>query len=521
MMLIASPAKTVGSPGPDMTVLVSQTASAGQAGERAVAHLGGRVLRHLSLIDGFAARLPRSAVPVLSHVAGVRWVSPNGSLRLEGQYGQDSGTASAVYTDVVRAGRTWGAGITGQGVTVALVDTGVNTSGDLAGRVVHAEDFTPEQNKADTYGHGTFVAGLISGTGSGSNGSIKGVAPGAKIVSIKIAAADGKTDVVRVLAALEWIVDFKDVYGIRIVNLSLGFNPQQSYLVDPLDFAVERVWNDGIVVVAAAGNGNNVSGSITSPGNDPRIITVGSSNDKTTVSVNDDRLASFSSIGPTVDGLAKPDVLAPGQSVVSSRSPGSTIDTTYPRSAIGTRYAKGSGTSFSSAVAAGVAALVLQRSPLLSPDQVKNRLLGTTQRIGARNAQSGSPGSLDAYAATMSSDGTAANAGVAPARGGGSLQVLRGQYCVKDKTGSCLTDIAADTVLGFDSTEYFSNTWAGSLWMGVRQLSSLGTGLLFAQAQWAGSQWAGSQWSGSQWAGSQWAAASGAPWRSSTWGFIP
>jgi len=519
----ANTVNTTGANGPDVTVLVSQSATAGHAGERAVARLGGTVLRHLSVIDGFSARVARTAVPALSNVPGVRWVSPNRSMHLEGQYGQDSGVASAVYTDVVRAGRTWGAGITGQGVTVAIVDTGVNTSGDLAGRVVHAEDFTPEQNKADTYGHGTFVAGLISGTGAGSNGGIKGVAPGAKIVSIKIAAADGKTDVVRVLAALEWIVDFKDVYGIRVVNLSLGFNAQQSYLVDPLDFAVERVWNDGIVVVAAAGNGNNKTGSITSPGNDPRVITVGSSNDKTTVPLTDDRLAGFSSVGPTVDGLAKPDVLAPGQSVVSSRSPGSTIDVAYPRSAVGSRYAKGSGTSFSSAIAAGTAALVLQHSPLLTPNQVKNRLVSTTKPIGAGGNSYSGAGSVDAYAATMSTDRTAANSGVAPAHGGGSLQQLRGQYCVKDRSGSCVTDAAADTVLGFDAAAYFSNSWAGSLWLGAQWLTSLGTGLLFAQTQWEGSQWAGSQWAGSQWAGSQWAGSDwgGAPRSSRTWGFIP
>jgi serine protease AprX len=262
-------------------------------------------------------------------------------------------------------------------------------------------------------------------------------------------------------------------------------------------------------------------GSVTSPGDDPRIITVGSSNDRTTVSLHDDGLAGFSSIGPTVDGLVKPDVLAPGQSVVSSRSPGSTVDKAYPDSAVGARYAKGSGTSFSSAVATGAVALMLQRSPLLSPDQVKHRLLGTTKRVGGTSAPSWWPGSVDAYGATMSSDRAAANVGLAPARGGGSLQVLRGKYCVKDTTGSCVADSAADTALGFDSAEYFSNIWAGTLWLGAQWLKSLGTGLLFAQRQWAGSQWAGSQWAGSQWAGSQWAGANGAPWSSSTWGYLP
>lgn len=527
LALIATPALALAPRSPDVTVLVSTSASAGQAVERAVARLGGDVLRRLSVIDGFAARLPRTAVPALSRVPGVQWVSPNRSMHLEGQYGQDSGVASAVYTDVTRAAKTWGNGVTGAGVTVAIVDTGVNTSGDLAGQVVHAEDFTAEQSNADSYGHGTFVAGLIDGTGAGSDGAVKGVAPGAKIVSVKIAGADGTTDVVKVLAALEWIVDYKSVYGIRVVNLSLGFDAAQSYYVDPLDFAVERVWSDGIVVVAAAGNGNNVPGSITSPGNDPRVITVGSSNDRTTVALTDDKLASFSSIGPTADGFSKPDVLAPGRSVVSSRSPGSTIDTTYPASAIGDDYAKGSGTSFSSAIVAGVAAMVLQRSPLLTPDQVKNRIVTTTRTIGGTNNQSWWPGDVDAFGATMSLNILPANIGVIPAQGGGSLQLLRGIYCVTSDDGTCLTDADADAAIGFDAAAYYSDTWAGSLWVGSQWLASTGTGSLsgsqwagsqWAGSQWAGSQWAGSQWSGSQWAGSQWA---GAPWASDAWGYIP
>ena len=530
--LIAAPASALAPRSSDVTVLVSTAASAGRSAEHAVARLGGHVVRQLSVIDGFAARLPRTAVPALTRVPGVQWVSPNRSLQLEGQYGQDSGVASAVYTDVIRAAKTWGNGVTGNGVTVAIVDTGVNTSGDLDGQVVHAEDFTPEQNNSDTYGHGTFVAGLIDGTGAGSQGSIKGVAPGANLVSIKIAGADGTTDVVKVLAALEWIVDFKDVYGIRVVNLSLGFNAAQSYQVDPLDFAVERVWNDGIVVVAAAGNGNNVPGSITSPGNDPRVITVGSSNDKTTVSLTDDKLASFSSVGPTADGFAKPDVLAPGRSVVSSRSPGSTIDTTYPASAIGDSYAKGSGTSFSSALVAGVAALVLQRSPFLTPDQVKNRIVTTTRVIGGMTNQPWWPGDVDAFGAAMSINMLPANVGVAHAQGGGSLQLLRGAYCLKYDDGTCMTDADADAAIGFDSDEYFADTWAGSLWLGSQWLVSTGggstTGSQWAGSQWAGSQWAGSQWAGSQWAGSQWVGSqwagsqwAGAPWSSGAWGYIP
>jgi serine protease AprX len=463
-------------------------------------------------------------------------------LKLEGQYGQDSGVASAVYTDVIRASKAWGMGVTGAGINVALVDTGVNTSGDLAGQVLHAEDFTPEANNVDSYGHGTFVAGLIAGTGAGSAGSIKGVAPGAKIVSLKIAGADGATDVTRVLEALEWIVDYRDAYGIRVVNLSLGFNTQQSYLVDPLDFAVERVWNAGIVVVAAAGNGDNVPDSITAPGNDPMVITVGSSNDKTTVALSDDKLATFSSVGPTADGFTKPDLLAPGRSVVSSRSPGSTIDLTYPSSEIGASYARGSGTSFSTGIASGVAALVIQRTWSLTPNQVKYRMLSTTRVIGGSNTDPSWAGDVDAFASAMSVDLTAANQGVAPAAGGGSLQVTRGPACLKYADGTCMSDADADAALGFDSSLYFADSWAGSQWVGSQWLSSSWSGSQWLGSQWlgsqwlgvstdseswAGSQWLGSQWLGSQWLGSQWLGSQwlSSPWAESTtddaWGFIP
>src|SRR3954447_10996135 len=166
--------------------------------EQAVRRAGGEVLRELSVVSGFSARVPRRVLPALTHAPGVRFAVPNRSLHLLGQYGQDSGVASAVYTDVTRASSVWASGVTGAGVTVALVDTGVSTKGDLSGRVVHAEDFTAERDNRDNYGHGTFVAGLIAGTGAASHGAIKGIAPGAQIVSLKIAGRDGSTDVTMV-----------------------------------------------------------------------------------------------------------------------------------------------------------------------------------------------------------------------------------------------------------------------------------------------------------------------------------
>jgi len=486
-------------PQPLRTVVVMKDAVADTRPELALRSVGGKVLHRIDVIDGFIAAVPEAGLATLAHAAGVRSVTPNQRLSLQSQYGEDSGVASAVYTDVVRANKTWASGNTGAGVTVALVDTGVNTGGDLAGQVTKSVDFTSEGDGADRYGHGTFVAGLIDGTGVNSNGAIEGVAPGAKLVSLKISGADGATDVTLVLEALEWLKDFAPVYNIRVVNLSLGFPSPQSYAVDPLDYAVEQLWASGVTVVTAAGNGGNAPGTVLAPGNDPFVITVGATNDRTTVNNNDDKLASFSASGPTVDGLTKPDLLAPGRSLVSSRSPGSTVDLANPTSAIGDFYGKGSGTSFSTGIVSGAAALVLARSPWLTPNQVKQRLVTSARQIPGGQTPATGTGVVDAWSASMSTSTGSANVGLTPSVGGGSLQATRGPACLRGTTGACMSDSAANVALGYDPTALFAPTWAGSQWVGSQWVGSQWSG-----NQWVGSQWVGSQWVGSQWVGSQW-----------------
>jgi serine protease AprX len=499
-----------------LRVVVQKVHLADTTPERAIYDLGGHVEQELPIVDGFSASLPADRLDQLRTVPGVANITVNRTVHVSGQLGENSGTASAVFTDAIRASKTWGQGYTGQGINVALIDTGVNATGDLAGKVLHAEDFTAEQNNVDTYGHGTFVAGLIAGQGTASNGGMKGVAPGANLVSIKIAGADGTTDLVKLLAGLEWVVTFKDAYGIRVLNLSLGTDSTQSYLTDPLDFAIERVWNSGIVVVVAAGNHGTAPGSISKPGDDPLVITAGSADDHTTSNNNDDTLASFSGVGPTVaDGLAKPDVLAPGKSVLSVRSPGSTIDVANPGSRYGTSYFKGSGTSFSSAMTSGTAALMLSRTWNLNPNQVKYRLMSKARPLSGVPPGAQGAGEVDAFAATQSSDLTQANQGVAPAMGGGSLQSSRGSWCLRGADGACLSDADANALTGFDPVTYFGSQWAGSQWAGSQWAGSQWAGSQWAGSQWAGSQWAGSQWAGSQWAGSQWA---GSQWAGSQWG---
>ncbi|HKY74917.1 MAG TPA: S8 family peptidase [Acidimicrobiia bacterium] len=484
--------------------------------ERAVNELGGSVERQLPIVDGFSASIPADRIEELRTVPGVANITVNRTVHVSGQIGEGSGTASAVFTDAIRASKTWGQGYTGQGINVALIDTGVNATGDLAGKVLHAEDFTPEQNNVDTYGHGTFVGGLIAGQGTASNGGVKGVAPGANLVSVKIAGADGSTDLVRLLAALEWVVTFKDAYGIRVLNLSLGTDSTQSYLTDPLDFAIERTWNAGIVVVVAAGNRGTAPGTISKPGDDPLVITAGAVDDRTTSAISDDTLASFSGVGPTAaDGLAKPDLVAPGKSVLSVRSPGSTLDNANPAARWNTSYFRGSGTSFSSAITSGAAALVLSRTWSLNPNQVKYRLTSKARPLGGISSAAQGAGEVDAFAATMTSDLTQANQGVAPALGGGSLQASRGGWCLRGADGLCLSDADADAAIGFDPVQYFGSQWAGSQWSGSQWSGSQWAGSQWAGSQWSGSQWSGSQWSGSQWGGSQWG---GSQWGGSQWG---
>jgi serine protease AprX len=495
-----------------ISVIVSKFNPSDPRPERVVERVGGTVGEPLRIVDGFEATVPENMIASLANTPGIRSVTPNGPVRVAGQYGEGSGVASAVYTDVSRASRAWANGFTGKGVGVAIIDTGVDQSGDLAGKVAHAVDFSGENApERDSFGHGTFVAGMIAGSGAGSNGAVKGVAPDAHLVSVKIAGADGSTNIFRLLAALEYVALHKDAYGIRVLNLSLGSDSKQSYLVDPLNFAVQRVWNSGIVVVTAAGN----NGTILKPADDPLVITVGAVDDKTTPGHGNDVIASFSGAGPTLSNrLPKPDVVASGKSVVSSRSPGSYIEKSFPNAIIGERYMKGSGTSFSAGIASGAAALVLQRNWNLSPNQVKHRLIRTANDLDGVASNLQGHGHVDANTATMTNTTDSANQNVKPAVGGGSLQGSSGSSCFRNEAGECETDEVVNKAFGFDSEAYFGPNWAGSQWTGSQWTGSQWTGSQWTGSQWTGSQWAGSQWTGSQWAGSQWA---GSQWTGSQW----
>jgi len=503
-------------------VLVREVVAASSVAEHAVEAVGGTVTQELPIVDGFAARVPARAVGALAGLRGVvSQVVPAGRVSFAGYYGQGSGTASAVYPAVVGADQAWRAGYTGGHVGVAVIDTGINATGDLAGKVVHSEDFSGEGDGVDRFGHGTFIGGLIAGSGAASNGAVKGVAPDADLISLKIAGRDGSADITHVMAALQWAVSFKDVYNIRVVNLSLGTDSTQDYRIDPLDAAVERAWQAGIVVVVSAGNSGPGAGTINKPADDPYVLTVGAVRDGSTPGLGDDTVPSFSGTGPTrANGLVKPDVVAPGTSVVSSRVPGSYVDNAFPSARIGSSYFKGSGTSFATAITSAAAALVLNRTPSLTPDQVKARLTSTANVGPVTDRNKVGAGWLDAYGATMSDSTAAANQGLTPSTGTGSLQLSRGSLADNIQTGtaldplgqlvpvfSCVSGLLTAQNTLFDPLTYFNGDWTTSSWYTSSWYTSSWYTSSWYTSSWYTSSWYTSSWYTSSWYDSNWYAA--------------
>jgi serine protease AprX len=499
--------------------VILQAMGDGVAAERAVAELGGTVRLHLPIINGLAATVAAQDIPKLAATPGLRAITLD--RRVTVQAGGGSTSTDSVYDKVVRADDAWANGATGSGVTVAVLDTGIANVGDLAGRVLPVTNditgatspcvnLSGESGCGDSYGHGTFVAGIIAGNGAASGGEYKGVAPGANLVSIKVAGRDGSSDVSTVIAGIQWAVSFRDRYGIKVLNLSLGTDGTQTYRTDPLNYAVEKAWDSGIAVVVAASNRGPGAGTIAKPGDDPLVITVGALDDRGTPGLGDDSVPNFSSRGPTAaDGLAKPDVVAPGAHIVSLRAPGSAIDTQFPNY-IGTAYRKGSGTSMATGVVSGAVALMLQANPAMTPDRVKFALASTARSAGSNDPMAVGSGVIDVFHAAFAAPAGVANQGVARSNGLGSLDASRGSVRVRTNTlvPTVVSGLLTAQLLLWNPLVYTTTSWTGSSWYGSSWYGS----------SWYGSSWYGSSWYGSSWYGSSWyGQPEGSSWYGSSW----
>jgi serine protease AprX len=384
--------------------------------EELVARMGGVITKDLHIINAFAAELPARAVLELARAAGVRWVSLDASV-----IGADCAgcidTANLVntYVQAIGADRLWNETpyLQGQGVTVAVVDSGIGNHKDLREKGERAIKSANITNKGgDKYGHGTHVAGIIGGNGARSEGAYIGVAPKVNLVDVKVTSDQGAGSTSDVVAGLQWIYEHKDEHNIRVVNLSLNSSVAESYHTSPLDAALEILWFNRVVVVVSAGN-NATNGYLYPPANDPFVITVGATDDVGTIDVSDDGLAPFSAYGITESGFAKPDLVAPGTNIVSLLAgKGCEFYKDHPAHRADSYYFRMSGTSMASAVTAGAVALLLQDEPDLTPDEVKHRLMATAQPFDGPEPGSTGAGYLDIYAAVHGSMIESANTGI-------------------------------------------------------------------------------------------------------------
>jgi serine protease AprX len=380
----------------------------------------GKPGRRLPMLRSQVAEIPDTALDILAENASVS------ALIL------DRPVQGTMERTAVTTGATWARlnlGVDGSGIGVAIVDSGVAAWHDDLGseRVVHFADFVDFQPLArDDYGHGTHVAGIIAGSGYDSNGARRGMAPGANLVVLKVLDGEGNGYISNVIAALDYAVQNRTKFNIRVVNLSVAAGVYESYNTDPLTVAARRAVEAGIVVVTAAGNfGRDAKnqpqyGGITSPGNAPWVLTVGASNHKGTTARRDDEVAPFSSRGPSyIDHAAKPDLVAPGVGIESLTDGSSllfsthadarlwgTIDTVAPP------YLRLSGTSMSAPVVTGTVALMLQANPKLTPNLVKAVLQYTAEHRSGYDDLTQGAGFLNTRGAVqlakaMSGDATA------------------------------------------------------------------------------------------------------------------
>ena len=421
----------------------------------------------------------------------------------------------------IRADWMWSRGYTGDGVGVALVDTGVvPVDGLTSGNVVNGPDLSFESQVdaaryLDTFGHGTHMAGIIAGRDAGSAldpTRFQGVAPDARLTSIKVAAYDGAVDVSQVIAAVDWVVEHRaddPAHPIRVLNLSYGTDGVQDYQVDPLTHAVENAWRAGIVVVVSGGNHGFGSGKLNNPAYDPHVIAVGAADDSDTpAATSDDLVPDFSSRG---DADRRVDVTAPGRSVVSLRDPGSYIDTLFPGARYEDRYFKGSGTSQAAAVVSGAVALLLDQRPGLTPDQVKALLRRTASPMPMADEAGRGAGEVNLAAAGMAPTPLGAQTWTRSA-GTGLLEAARGTSHVAD--GDVELTGEKDVLGPWNGDKWAANSTDGESWVGGRWNNRDWTGDCWCATSWSGSSWSGRTWAGRTWAGGDWA---GRTWAGRTW----
>jgi serine protease AprX len=451
---------------------------------------------------------------------------------------------------VMGADQYWRAGLTGKGVDVAVIDTGVSPVKGLDGtnKVIYGPDLSfDSQNDAlrhrDANGHGTHMAGIIAGMDGTTAPRAReyerylGVAPESRIVSVKVGEVHGAADVSQVVAAIDWVTKNKAANGmnIRVLNLSYGTDASQLYTSDPIAHAVEQAWRAGIFVVVAGGNSGYGSTQLNNPALNPFVMAVGATDSRGTKTVTDDTVPDWSSTG---DANRPPDVVAPGRSTASLNVGGSVVDEDHPEAVLGNgRFVRGSGTSQAAAFVSGAAALVSQQRPYITPDGLKALLRDTAMKLPYAEDRAQGRGVVDLAKARLAYTPLSIQAHL-PSTGLGSLEQARGgsHVIAYDETVNPETGEVTVTEHALEGEkDIFGQAWVGAIWApkSATQTSWLGgafngvnwtgTSLLGnlwesvswgEQSDWTGARWSGARWSDAEWQGARW---SGARWSEANW----
>ena len=403
-------------------------------------------------------------------------------------------TLAELRKDVLGDAAAWSGG---DGIDVAVIDTGVAPVPGLDGdNVLHGPDLSMEAGDRevaflDTYGHGTHMAGIIAGTRPGH----EGIAPNARIISLKVAGHDGVTTVPQVVAAIDWVIDHRNSDGlnIRVLNLSLGQSGIHTHRGDVLSAAVERAWNAGIFVVVAAGNGGKNQKHLDSPAIDPLIMAVGAVDSKSDDPVIGRRGRDIPTWSARGNNKRFPDLVAPGRSFASYRVAGSTVDTEAPRARVGDDLFRGTGTSQSAAAVSGLAAVLLSGYPDMTPEQLRKAIRMNTFRLDGERRHRMGRGHLDGEGAIETGPVRVRERRLLPAANG---------------------KLGVPTGPTWSGGEWVAATWSGLTWSGLTWSGGTWSGLTWSGVTWSGATWSGATWSGGTWSGATW---SGATWSGATW----
>jgi serine protease AprX len=450
----------------------------------------GKVKRTFYSIDGVAGSLTGAQLVKLAQNNHVLAITSDILL------GSSDYSSQEVWRDTTGVSSLWGTPnpfgllVAPQAPTIAIVDSGIDSSkvADFGARVVAHVDFCslcPAGSTGDLEGHGTMVAGLAAGSGS----LYPGVARNANLVDLRTTRADGASRTSDVLAATDWILQNKDQYGIRVANYSMRSAKASSFRFDPLDKAVESLWFNGVVVVAAAGNfgvENTPQAMRYAPGNDPFVITVGATGTQSTTTPADDTLAPWSAYGHTLDGFVKPDISAPGRMIISTVPMDSTLATTVPDRVVAPGYMWMSGTSLAAPIVSGAAAQVLANHPDWTPDQVKGALMKSASKLPAVSNFAGGVGEVNAAAA-------------AALHSAPSPQKNLEKFVAPDANGQLRFNADAWIATVTSQTDWSETDWSETDWSET-DWSETG----WAQTDWSETDWSETDWSETDWSETDW-----------------